>query len=110
MRRIILSLITVLFSVWGPAFAQPMPTVSPVTDDIFEAFKTHPLIGIAEWHGLAQELDFCAATVRDPRFATKVGDLVLETGDAAQQSVVDRYDHGWRFCPAPNIIVAVLYI
>jgi hypothetical protein len=76
-----------------PAFGAP-PKIANAADGIFSAFQSHPLVGIAEWHGLAQQLDFYAALVRDPRFATEVGNVVLETGSAAHQAVVDRYVSG----------------
>jgi hypothetical protein len=76
------------------AHAAPPPKVAPAADGIFAAFQSHPVVGIAEWHGLAQELDFYSILVRDPRFAREVGNIVLETGDAAQQPVVDRYING----------------
>ena len=74
--------------------AAPPPTVSNAFDGIFAAFRTHPLVGLADFHGLAQEQDFYAALMRDPRFAREVGNVVLETGDAAQQDTVDRYVNG----------------
>jgi hypothetical protein len=77
-----------------PAFAVPSPKVAKATDGIFAAFQSHPLVGLGEWHGMAQELDFYSTLVRDPRFAREVGNVVLETGDAAQQAVVDRYVNG----------------
>lgn len=70
------------------------PAISPAVDGIFSAFKTHPLVGIADQHGLAQELDFYAAVVRDPRFAANVGNVVVEFGGAAHQDVIDRYVAG----------------
>jgi hypothetical protein len=77
------------------AFAAPhQPKVVPAADGIFGAFKTHPLVGLSEWHGLAQEYDFYVVLLRDPRFAKDVGNLVLEVGDAAQQAVIDRYVNG----------------
>ena len=88
------SLIACLCIAAAPAFAAPPPKIVNATDGIFSAFQSHPLVGIGEWHGLAQELDFYATLVRDPRFATEVGNIVLETGDAAQQPVVDRYVNG----------------
>jgi hypothetical protein len=66
----------------------------PGVDGIFAAFKTHPLVGLGEMHMLAQELDFYADLLRDPRFAEQVGNLVVEVGDAAQQEVIDRYENG----------------
>jgi len=73
------------------ASGAPLPKVVKAEDGIFAAFETHPLVGLGEWHSLAQELDFYAALIRDPRFARDVGNVVLEAGDAAQQGVVDRY-------------------
>jgi hypothetical protein len=68
--------------------------ILPATDGIFAAFKAHPLVGLSEWHGLAQELDFYVTLLRDPRFATQVGNIVVEVGDASQQAVIDRYVNG----------------
>ena len=76
------------------AFAQSVPTVTPAMDGIFEAFKTHPLVGIAEHHRVAQELEFYNALVRDPRFAAEVGNVVVEFGGAAHQDIIDRYVNG----------------
>ena len=76
------------------AAAPNPPIVSPATDGIFAAFKTHPLVGLGELHGLAQELDFYVTLLRDPRFAAEVGNIVVEVGDAAQQAVIDRYVNG----------------
>jgi hypothetical protein len=84
-----------LLGLCAPTFAAPhAPRVSPATDGIFAAFKTHPLVGLSEWHGLAQELDFYVALLRDPRFAAEVGNVVVEVGDASQQAVIDRYVNG----------------
>jgi hypothetical protein len=77
-----------------PAFAATAPKIVNAADGIFVAFQNHPVVGLGEWHGLSQELDFYAALVRDPRFAREVGNIVLETGSAAQQAVVDRYVNG----------------
>ncbi len=76
------------------AFAEKTPATVPAADGVFAAFATHPLVGIGEWHGLAQEIDFYAALIRDPRFAREVGNVVLETGSVSQQAVVDRYVNG----------------
>ena len=70
------------------------PTVTSAKDGIFAAFQTHPLVGIGDHHGMAQEEDFYAALIRDKRFATEVGNVVVEFGDAAQQGTVDRYLSG----------------
>jgi hypothetical protein len=78
-----------------PSFAaQSAPKVVPAADGIFDAFKTHPLVGLGEIHGLAQIYDFYVTLLRDPRFAKDVGNVVVEVGDAAQQKVIDRYVNG----------------
>jgi hypothetical protein len=60
----------------------------------FAAFRSHPLVGIADNHGLAQELDFYGALVRDPRFASEVGNVVVEFGGASHQDTINRYVNG----------------
>jgi len=67
------------------AQAVAAPTVLPAIDGILNAFQNHPLVGIEDDHNSAQEEDFYAALVRDPRFAAEVGNVVVEFGDAAQQ-------------------------
>lgn len=68
--------------------------VRPALDGIFEAFETHPLVGISDSHGYAQEEEFYAAIIRDPRFAREVGNVVVEFGAAGRQDVIDRYVAG----------------
>jgi hypothetical protein len=60
----------------------PPPTVTSGIDGILEAFQTHPVVGLGDIHGMAQEEDFYAALIRDPRFAKDVGNVVVEFGDA----------------------------
>jgi hypothetical protein len=64
--------------------------VCSAADGIFAAFESHPLVGLADYHGLAQEEDFFTVLIRDKRFANDVGNVVVEFGDAAQQSTLDR--------------------
>src|SRR6185312_12544569 len=73
---------------------KPLPTVNPAVDGIMQAFQTHTLVAIGDDHGLAQEQDFYAALVRDPRFARQVGNVVVEFGDAVDQPILDRYLDG----------------
>lgn len=68
--------------------------VRPALDGIFEAFETHPLVGIGDSHGYAQEEAFYAEIIRDPRFAQEVGNVVVEFGAAGRQDVIDRYVAG----------------
>src|SRR4051812_44040634 len=93
MKRFVIAAFLLTASI-SPGLAQSAPTVSPAIDGIFEVFKTHPLVGIGEHHRIAQELDFYAALVRDPRFAREVGNVVVEFGGAIRQDIIDRYVNG----------------
>src|ERR1700722_4836640 len=71
--------------------SSPPLIVCSAADGIFAAFESHPLVGLADYHGLAQEVDFFTVLIRDARFANDVGNVVVEFGGAAQQSTLDRY-------------------
>lgn len=68
--------------------------VRPAADGIFAAFKKHPLVGLGDAHGLAEEGEFYGQLIRDPRFAAEVGNVVLEAASAAHQATLDRYLNG----------------
>jgi hypothetical protein len=77
--------------------AKPIPMTAATTstlDGVFAGFRTKPLVGLGDAHGLAQEQEFYAAILRDPRFARDVGNIVVEFGGASQQAVIDRYVNG----------------
>lgn len=76
--------------------ATPLPPTSaqPAIDGVFAAFKTHPIVAIDDAHGLAQQLDFYGALVRDPRFGREVGNVVVEFGGSVRQDVINRYVAG----------------
>lgn len=86
-------ILTALILMLAPASAEPAPKVQPAISGLIDQFKTYPLVGLGDYHGLAQELDFYAALVRDPRFAEEVGNLVMEFG-AVSQPIIDRYLSG----------------
>lgn len=65
-------------------------TVQPAIDGALAALKTHSLVGVNDAHGLAQEADFYAALICDPRFAPDVGNVVLEDMTALHQSIADQ--------------------
>jgi len=67
------------------------PKVEPAVAGVLGAFATHPLVGMGEYHALAQEGDFYNALVSDPRFAREVGNVVVEFGSAPHQATLDRY-------------------
>jgi para-nitrobenzyl esterase len=70
------------------------PVVRPALDGIFAAFKTHPLVGLGDAHGLAEEGEFYRRLVRDPRFAAEVGNVVVEMATSGRQATLDRYVNG----------------
>jgi len=70
------------------------PFAQLAIDGVLVAFQNRPLIGIGDHHGLAQQSAFYAELVCDPRFARNVGNVVVEFGGAASQSIVDRYVAG----------------
>lgn len=74
--------------------AAPSPTIAPAVDGLLDAFHAHSVIALGDAHGMAQEEDFYTAVVRSPRFASEVGNVVVEFGDAAQQQTLDRYLSG----------------
>jgi hypothetical protein len=61
---------------------------------VFRAFENHPVLALGDPHGLAAQMDFYTAVVRDPRFARDVRNLVVEFGASSQQQVIDRYVAG----------------
>ena len=79
---------------FGEIEAAREPIIRPAVDGIFEAFETHPLVGLADVHGVAQALDFYRTLIADPRFAERVGNVVVDFGGAAHQDVIDRYVNG----------------
>lgn len=91
-----------LLLAWSAGAQPPEPVAPPLAqaaftppiDGILAAFETHPLVGLGDYHGLAQEFDFYTTLVSDPRFAKQVGNIVVEFGGAAQQATLDRYLNG----------------
>jgi len=73
---------------------RPAPTVRPAIDGILAAFDKHPLVGLGDMHGMAQQEDFFVTLIRDPRFAKEVGNVVVEFGTATHQDILDRYING----------------
>jgi erythromycin esterase-like protein len=71
--------------------AVPLEPISAIID----AFKTHRIVALGEGaHGNEQGHAFRLALIRDPRFAAIVNDLVVESGNARYQDVMDRYVNG----------------
>jgi enterochelin esterase family protein len=78
----------------GPAHAATPAEAAlpaPAIPAIVGAFAHHPLVAIAESHGLRQAGDFYIALVRDPAFLDAVNDIVIEFASAQSQPLLDRY-------------------
>jgi hypothetical protein len=80
---------------WAHAQPKPAVPVEPI-GAILDAFQTHAVVTLPEWHGDRAMLDFTLNLIRDPRFATVVNDVVVETGNARYQETMDRYIRGER--------------
>jgi len=69
----------------------PTPAVKYITD----AFDRYPLVAFSEpRHGASGTKEFLASLIRQPGFAEKVNDIVVEFGNSRYQDVVDRYIAG----------------
>jgi outer membrane protein OmpA-like peptidoglycan-associated protein len=61
---------------------------------ITQAFDRFPLVALSEMHGNVESKEFLARLIREPGFAGKVNDIVIEFGNARYQDVLDRYIAG----------------
>ena len=73
-----------------PKSLSPMPAA----EYIIQAFDRYPLVALSEMHGNTDTKDFLAHLIRQPGFAGKVNDIVIEFGNARYQDVLDRYIAG----------------
>jgi hypothetical protein len=77
----------------APSFKPAVP-VDPI-DGILNAFKIHDLVVLGEGaHNNEQAHAFRLQLVRDPRFSRVVDDIVVESGNALHQDVIDRFMRG----------------
>ncbi len=83
----------------GARPAPPPPLLDPVAA-IVEAFDTHDLVALGDAHGNEQSHAVRLALVRDPRFAARVQDIVVEFGNARFQPLMDRYIAGGEVAEA----------
>src|SRR5688500_10927599 len=78
------------------AAASPKPAslLEPMSA-IIDLFKEYRLVGLGEGpHNNIEGHRFRLSLVRDPRFPTFVNDIVVESGSARYQDVMDRYVNG----------------
>src|SRR5512142_3222928 len=84
-------------AICGQQSAPPRPAIAiePIKA-ILDAFRSHRIVAMSEGgnHGDEQSHAFRLALVRDPRFAATVNDIVVESGNALYQDVIDRFVRG----------------
>jgi hypothetical protein len=64
------------------------------SEAILKAFDKYRVVALGEAHGLQEEHDFIQSLIRNPAFAAKVNDIVVECGNALYQDILDRYIAG----------------
>jgi hypothetical protein len=74
------------------ASGAPRP-VEPIAA-IVGAFRTHDIVAVTDPHGNVQVQAFLLALIADPRFASAVNDIVIETASARYQDAIDRFVRG----------------
>lgn len=74
--------------------AATLSTAAQLPDLVFEAFKTHRVVGIGETHGLQNHHDLLDLLLNDPRLPEVVDDIVIEFGNALYQDTVDQFIAG----------------
>lgn len=72
---------------------QPAVPAEPV-EAILEAFAAHDIVALSLIGPYEEHQAFRAALIRDPRFASRVGVIVVYFGNARHQAVVDRFVRG----------------
>jgi hypothetical protein len=81
----------------GPAHGGQISAGRDFNDTVFEAFKTHRLVGIGEtetFGSLQNHYDVLAMLLADPRLPEVVDDIVVEFGNALYQGTIDRFIAG----------------
>jgi hypothetical protein len=74
--------------------SSPASAGGGLADAVFEAFKTHRLVALGEWHDLQDHFDAVTPLLTDPRLPDVVDDIVVEYGNALYQDTIDRFIAG----------------
>jgi hypothetical protein len=87
-----------LLTLWPGQAQQRATSVPAVPVDavtaIIEAYKSHSIVTLPDWHGEQQLLDFTLKLLRDPGIPSVVNDIVIENTNARYQGLMDRYVRG----------------
>jgi hypothetical protein len=97
MKMIIVGFVTaVVVLPTMPAQTDPARAAVPLEPiaAIIETFRTHQLVVLGEDHRNSPDQAFRLSLVRDPRFPDVVNDIVVESGSAAFQDLMDRFMSG----------------
>lgn len=91
-------LVPLLLVFWsGPRAQAPNPPPAVPLDAktaILDVFGHYRFVAIGDAHGNQQGEAFQLALIRDPRFPAVVNDILVESGNARYQELVDRYVRG----------------
>jgi hypothetical protein len=79
-----------------PRPATPLDPISAILD----AFATHDVVALGDFHHDAQLHDLRMMLIADPRFPVVVRDVVFEFGPRENQALLDRFVDGGDFTPA----------
>ena len=100
----------------APQAPRPPAVAADAVTALLEAFESHPLVALGEGqHWNEQSHAFRLSLLRDPRFADRVNDIVVEFGSSRYQDVIDRFVAGadvpyaelrqvWENTTAPNTV------
>ncbi len=84
----------------GQTTPAPIPAVPlDAKAAILDAFRLHQLVAIGDAHGNQQGEAFQLALIGDPRFSQIVNDILVESGNARYQQLVDRFVAGEEVAP-----------
>jgi hypothetical protein len=92
----VIALPLVLAAIDGPFHAQEARPAVPVDAKmaILDAFRDHHVVGIGDAHGNLKGEAFHLALIRDARLPGVVNDILVESGNARYQDVMDRFVRG----------------
>jgi len=89
----LLALVPTVYGASQPAALRPAVPRAAIPE-ILEAFKSRSFVALGELHGHRERRDFLHTLVAAPGFASVVNDIVIELGDSAHQSLMDRFVAG----------------
>ena len=70
------------------------PKPQDATKAILAAFDKYQVVGMSAEHGFKDLDDYILSLIRNPAFANKVNDIVVECGNRMYQDTLDRYIAG----------------